>query len=92
MEKTTVGYEQAFKAWDCRRDEAKTLMMSMKDNILRELLADRYSELVGTQSDALEGASVGAHRSPLAVTQASAPVGQRSRTKAPVEIIDLVDG
>ncbi|KAL8825641.1 MAG: hypothetical protein Q9191_004290 [Dirinaria sp. TL-2023a] len=45
LDKTRDGYNQALKAWAQRCNEAKSLIGSIRVETLRQLLADRYSEL-----------------------------------------------
>ena len=89
LDKTRDGYNQELQGWGQRCDEVKTLIDSMKLEILRQLLADKYSELTERSSAMTEKGSLGASRRSLAVTQAPAPVTKSNGIKGFVEVIDL---
>ena len=89
LDKTRDGYNEVLEAWNKRRDEAKSLMGCIKNDILRKLLADKYSDLTELRHVVPEEDTVGSSRKPLAVTQTPASVMRSNGAKPFVEIIDL---
>lgn len=85
LEKTATSYHDALQAWQDRCREYNGLIRSIGDSSLKELLCDRYNDLI--EPKAVRGWDY--LRQPLANIQAPAHREPKIARKSNVDIIDL---
>ena len=80
-------YIRVLKAWEGRCEEARKAFSHIGHDALRQLLAEKYTQLMNLQPSVMQHA-----RHVLAGTQAPAPAAMQVKgQKGGIEIVDLLD-